>query len=312
MGPKAKAGQGDVAGKIKKGPARGDQKFELPNKMKEKRGGGDEWRQWSRSKLQRDQTEGAARDFYAKAFVPGEKGKADLNQMLTTLHVANKAMEDIRQPLDNPYLETDMKQLEKEVAKYKQIAADRVRREAAAEGRKERLHLQLRLLSGELRQGFSTIIAKSYEDLQQAFLVAFPWHIGVVVIEHPDGSAVHPQRATFGPGQVVCFRELAPPTDDLQTHILSEIPAGWVKETYRPGLLGLSTTLPAGEPCGKPNHTHRHFLNLPNEHHSHHSHHSHHNHEGQEPHRHHGASSHGHAGSSHRSGSGSQHSGHGR
>jgi hypothetical protein len=284
MGPKAAASKKpDVR---EKGPKRGDQKFELPNKMKEKRGGGDEWRQWSRLKLQADQTEGACRDFYAKAFVPGEKGKADLSQMLTTLHVANPAMEDIRQPLDNPYLETDHKQLEKEVAKYRQISADRARRAAAGQDVKARLHLQLRLLSGEVRQGFSTIIPKDYEALQQSFLDAFPWHVGVVVAEHPDGSAIHPQRALFVAGQVACFRELAPPTDDLATHLLSEISAGWIKETYRPGLLALSTTLAAGDPCAKPDHEHRHFLHLPHEHHHgpHHgssgSHHSGHHHSG--------------------------------
>jgi GAF domain-containing protein len=41
-------------------------------------------------------------------------------------------MEDIRQPLDNPYLETDCKTLAKEVAKYRAIAADRAQREEEA------------------------------------------------------------------------------------------------------------------------------------------------------------------------------------
>ena len=34
----------------------------------------------------------------------------------------------------------------------------------------ERIHLDLRLLSGERRHGSSRAIAKSYEELQQAFL----------------------------------------------------------------------------------------------------------------------------------------------
>jgi hypothetical protein len=88
MPPKAKdsggggkgGGGASKAGAYKSGPPRGNQKFELPNKMKEKRGGGDEWRQWSRTPLQLAMTEGAAQDFYAKAFVPGLKGKAALNQ----------------------------------------------------------------------------------------------------------------------------------------------------------------------------------------------------------------------------------------
>lgn len=37
------------------GAPRGDQKFEVANKIKSKRGGGDEWRQWSRSQLTREQ-----------------------------------------------------------------------------------------------------------------------------------------------------------------------------------------------------------------------------------------------------------------
>lgn len=133
-------------------------------------------------------------------------------------------MEDIRQPLDNPYLETDYKILAKEVAKYRAIAADRAQREEEALAKKvlatfwgergnglehrmessvsvrsetcavavpcitrftgktscvpwifvclwqERIHLDLRLLSGERRHGNSRVIAKSYEELQQAFL----------------------------------------------------------------------------------------------------------------------------------------------
>jgi len=45
-------------------------------------------------------------------------------------------MEDIRQPLDNPYLETDYKTLAKEVANYRAIAADRAQREEEALAKK--------------------------------------------------------------------------------------------------------------------------------------------------------------------------------
>jgi hypothetical protein len=55
------------------GAPRGDQKFEVANKIKPKRGGGDEWRQWSRTTLAQSQTAASANDFYEKAFVPGEK-----------------------------------------------------------------------------------------------------------------------------------------------------------------------------------------------------------------------------------------------
>jgi hypothetical protein len=37
------------------GAPRGDQKFEVANKIKAKRGGGEEWRQWSRSQLAQKQ-----------------------------------------------------------------------------------------------------------------------------------------------------------------------------------------------------------------------------------------------------------------
>jgi hypothetical protein len=89
MPPKAKGGGGKAGGggvkvgaPYKSGPSRGNQKFELPNKMKSKRGGGDDWRQWSRTPFQIAMTEGSAHDFHAKAFVPGVKGKASLNQMV--------------------------------------------------------------------------------------------------------------------------------------------------------------------------------------------------------------------------------------
>jgi len=91
MPPKSKGGGGGKAGgggggkagaPYKSGPSRGNQKFEVPNKMKEKRGGGDDWRQWSRTPFQIAMTEGSAHDFHAKAFVPGTKGKAALNQMV--------------------------------------------------------------------------------------------------------------------------------------------------------------------------------------------------------------------------------------
>lgn len=82
-GGKAGGGGGGKAGApYKSGPSRGNQKFEVPNKMKEKRGGSDDWRQWSRTPFQIAMTEGSAHDFHAKAFVPGTKGKAALNQMV--------------------------------------------------------------------------------------------------------------------------------------------------------------------------------------------------------------------------------------
>ena len=200
------------------------------------------------------------------------RGKDDLHQMLTTLHVANKAMEDIRQPLDNPYLDEDEKKLALEVKRYREIAADRKARDAETQASKRRIHVQLRLLSGEYRHGISTLVPTSYEELQQAFLEAFPWHLGEVAAERPDGSALHPQRCgVFEPGQVACFREVATPTEDLLTHRLQEAPAGWARETYRPGLLALSTTLAAGGACEKPNHTHTHHLHIPR-HHQHHHH----------------------------------------
>jgi len=167
--------------------------------------------------------------------------------MLRTLHAANKAMEDIRQPLENPYLEEDEKKLQKEIAKYRAIASERKSRESIIESRKDRIHLQLRLLSGDYLTGSTTRVAKNYEELMQAFLDVFPYHIGVVIPEFTDGRAIHPQTVSLEPGDVVCFRELAPPTEDLLTHHLQSLPAGWVRESYRPSLLALSTSLIAGE-----------------------------------------------------------------
>jgi len=95
------------------------------------------------------------------------------------------------------------------------------------------------------------MVPRDYEELQRAFLEAFPWHVGVVCCEHPDGRAVHPQKAACGEGDLVCFREMSPPQDDLMTDQLQTLPAGWLKETYRPELLGLTSNLIAGGPREK-------------------------------------------------------------
>lgn len=229
------------------GAPRGDQKFELPNKLKETRGGGNEWRQTSRLQIARDMTAASVEDYTDKAFEPGPSGKASMKEMLESLHVANKAMEDVRQPLDNPYLGEDKAKLRHEVAQYRRIASDRAARAEEIERRKARIHLHLRLLSGERVSGYTTRVASNYEELMQGFVDVFPWHIGEVVVEYADGRAVHPQTACFRPGDEVYFRELAPPTEDLVTEHLAALPAGWVRQTYRPGLLALSTSLIAGE-----------------------------------------------------------------
>jgi hypothetical protein len=207
------------------------------------------------------------------------RGKESLNQMLRTLHAANKAMEDIRQPMENPYLEEDAKKLKKEIARYRAIAADRKARDSQMEAMKDRIHLTLRLLSGDKLTGSTTRIAKNYEELMQAFLDVFPHHIGVVIPEFADGRAVHPQTVCLEPGDVVCFRELAPPTEDLLTHYLQTLPAGWVRQTYRPSLLALSTNLIAGGPNMK--------HELKQNHHGHHHHHHHHHHGQHHGHHHH-------------------------
>jgi hypothetical protein len=247
-----KKGSKDGKNPYKMGPPRGDQKFEKPNKLKEKRGGGDEWRQWSRSKLAVKMTKGANQDFYDRAFIPGEAGKADMHQMLTKLHTTNPAMEDVWQPIDNPNLADDEKVLAAEIKRYREIAADRQERAAELASSKARMHLRLRLLSGEVRHGASSIIAANYEELQQAFVQCFPWHKGVVVIEYPDGRAVHPQTASFREGDLVCFREMSPPNSDLVSDHLQTLPAGWIRMKYRPTLLSLPTTLIAGEANMKP------------------------------------------------------------
>jgi hypothetical protein len=233
----------DGANPYKMGPPRGDQRFELPNKLKEKRGGGDEWRQWSRSKLAIKMTKAANQDYYDRAFLPGEAGKEDLHNLLTTLHLANPAMEDISQPTDNPVLIEDEKKLAAEIKRYREIAASRRSSEVNAAASKPRMNLRLRLLSGEVHRSSSAIVASNYEELQQAFVDCFPWHQGVVVIEYPDGRAVHPQTASFREGDLVCFREMSPPDSNLVTDHLQTLPAGWVRMKYRPTLLALSTTL---------------------------------------------------------------------
>jgi len=249
---KGSAGSKDGSNPYKMGPPRGNQKFEQPNKMKVKRGGGDDWRQCSRSKLAVNMTKAANQDFYDKAFVPGEAGKADMDRMLTKLHSANSAMEDIWQPIDNPNLEADEKRLAVEIQRYREIAAERKEREAEVAASKARIHLRLRLLSGEICNGASGIIASNYEELQQAFVECFPWHQGIVVIEYPDGRAVHPQTASFREGDLVCFREMSPPNSDVVTDHLQTLPAGWVRMKYRPTLLALATTLIAGDANMKP------------------------------------------------------------
>ena len=73
--PNAPKGKDKKRGKdgYKMGPQRGDQKFELPDKLKPKRGGGDSWRQWSRPELAQRQTKLANQDFYAKAYQSDEQ-----------------------------------------------------------------------------------------------------------------------------------------------------------------------------------------------------------------------------------------------
>ncbi len=114
-------------------------------------------------------------DFCAKAFVPGPAGKQHQHQLLVTLHTANRAMDDVRQPLDNPFLAADEKALAAEVARYRVIAAGRQARDAEAQAKKPRLRLELRLLSGETRTGQSTLVAKNYEELQRAFVAVVPF-----------------------------------------------------------------------------------------------------------------------------------------
>ncbi len=107
-----------------------------------------------------------------------------MHQLLTTMHTANPAMEDIRQSLDNPSTEADARVLAKEVAAYRKMAADRTARAEAAALMKPKLHLTLRLLSGEIRQGSATLVAQNYEELMRAFLEVFPWHTNEVVVEY--------------------------------------------------------------------------------------------------------------------------------
>lgn len=45
-------------------------------------------------------------------------------------------MEDVRQPLDNPYLDADAKTLAAEVAQYRAIAADRAQRDREIQAKK--------------------------------------------------------------------------------------------------------------------------------------------------------------------------------
>lgn len=167
--------------------------------------------------------------------------------MLVTLHTANRTAEDIRQPLDNPHLEADASKLSQEIEKFRTIAEDRIAREDAFQARKPRLYFKLRVFSGEVLEGSSSLIAKSYEELQRAFVEVFPWHIGELVCEYPDGSCIHPQTATFEPGDVVHFRELTPMSEDLVTHHLQGLSAGWTRQTYRPTMLALTTKLIGGE-----------------------------------------------------------------
>ena len=252
----------------KQGP-RGSQRGQL--ELEAKRGGGDDWLKQSLLPDVVFHSEAAVRDMQKHVLDCGTR--SEVHAMCVTLSTANRAMEDIRQPFDNPLMDEEAKVLAKEIARYKEIAGDRQQRAAEIEASRPRLHIRLRLLSGEVLHGKAIIIPKNYEELQQAFVQAFPWHRTPVVIEYPDGRAVHPQTVHLKPGNIIHFRELAAPTDDLPAE-LQRLPAGWLRETYRRELLELPTTLIGGEKNMNPNH--RHHAQRHHQHHQyHHHHHSH-------------------------------------
>ena len=252
----------------KKGGPRGTQQHQQTF-LRTLRGGSNDWLKNSLPEDVVHQTAADIEDRRQRMFKQGTP--EDLHALGVTLSTANKHMEDIRQPLDNPFLDEEAAVLARETARYREIATDRHKRAEEILAAKPRMHLTLRLLSGEELRGTSIMIASNYEEVQQAFIEVFPWHRTPVVPEYPDGRAIHPQTAHFRAGSRLFFRELAAPTDDVSSE-LQRLSAGWLKQVYRRELLALPTTLIAGGK--KKHHHHRHH------HHSHHHHHSshHHNH----------------------------------
>ncbi len=97
-------------------------------------------------------------------------GRRDLHTLLVTMHSANKAMEDIKQPIDNPYNDADAKTLADEITRYRSICVDREKRRTEAAALRKGIIIELRLLSGECLEAKSTLVPKNYEELQRAFL----------------------------------------------------------------------------------------------------------------------------------------------